>query len=67
MIKENDMKFLSDNIRFSFLYGGVSAFDYLYTSKTAEAENSIVTEYLFEDALKVTNCAKKIFGFDFNE
>lgn len=58
------MKFLSDNKRFSFLYDRVSAFDYLYTAKTAEGENSLVTEYLFEDALKVTNSARRITGFD---
>lgn len=57
------MNFLKNNTRFSFTYDGVSAFDYLYTSKTCEKTGVLITEYVFEDTLKITNTARKIEKF----
>ena len=46
------------------MYDGVTAFDYLYTQRVHETESLLDTVYLFEDALKLTNSARKIPGFD---
>ncbi len=52
------MEFLRDNVRFSFLYGGKNAWEYSYIKNIEEKGNEIVTKYLFDDGLKVTNVAR---------
>lgn len=58
------MDFLKNNTRFSFLYGGKDAFECSFTKNIKENENEIITEYIFEDSLKVTNIAKYYPKYD---
>ena len=58
------MEFLKNNELFSFKYDGINSKEYLYTLQETSKENTLCREYLFEDALKVTNTSRKIAGFD---
>ena len=58
------MEFLKKNERLSFLYGGEDAFSQNFSKQIEEKGNEIVTTYLFEDGLKVTNIAKKYPEYD---
>ena len=58
------MEFLKNNELFSFKYDGIDSKEYLYTLQETSKENTLCREYLFEDALKVTNTSRKIAGFD---
>ncbi len=58
------MDFLKNNHLFSFLYDGKPAFDLPHKKEQTQHGNQIVTTYLFEDGLKVTNIAKKHEAFD---
>ena len=58
------MEFLENNELFSFKYDGTDSKEYLYTLQETSEGNTLCREYLFEDALKVTNTSRKIAGFD---
>ena len=58
------MEFLENNELFSFKYDGIDSKEYLYTLQETSEGNTLCREYLFEDALKVTNTSRKIAGFD---
>lgn len=53
------MELLKKSPRFSFELDGKNAFDTPYTKTQTQNGNKLVTEYLFECGLKVTNVAKK--------
>lgn len=53
------MDFLKNNRRFSFVYGGKSADELEYSSKSTEDGNELTTIYEFACGLKITNIAKK--------
>ncbi len=57
------MDFLKNNARFSFNYGDQNAWDCTYTKEIQAHEDSVVTVYLFEDGLKITNIARKYGSF----
>lgn len=58
------MKFLKENKRFSFKLDGINVWDTKYTCNVTEKENELITEYMFEGGLKVTNIAKKYDKYD---
>ncbi len=58
------MEFLKNSERISFLYGGEDVFLNKFEKRIEEKGNELVTEYLFEDGLKVTNIAKKHPEYD---
>ena len=53
------MELLKNSKRFSFKLDGVSAWEKEYTVSTEERENELITTYLFEGGLKITNIARK--------
>ncbi len=53
------MEFLKNSPRFSFNLDGKPAFDTPHTKTVTQNDNVLVTEYMFECGLKVTNIAKK--------
>ncbi len=57
------MKFLRDNKRFSFKLDGIDAWERSYEVKYTEDSNTLLSEYLFDDGLKITNVAKKYDDF----
>ncbi len=58
------MTFLKNNNLFSFNYDGKDVFSLSYKKEQTEIENELITTYLFEDGLKVTNIAKRYEEFD---
>ena len=59
------MNFLQNNIRLSFLYGGMIFTDCKVKKSTIQKDNMLTTEYLFPDGLKVTNIATKYpYGYE---
>ena len=58
------MEFLKNNKRFSFKLDGINCWETDYSVKINEKENEIVTEYLFDGKLKITNIAKKYPDFN---
>ena len=57
------MNFLRDNRRISLNYDGKDVFLLPHTVNTSEKDGTLITEYVFDDGLKITNEAKKIDGF----
>ncbi|MBE6596109.1 MAG: hypothetical protein E7641_00415 [Ruminococcaceae bacterium] len=53
------MEYLKNNNLFSFVYGGRSIWEYNFKKSVVQNGSEIITTYLFEDGLKVTNTAKK--------
>lgn len=58
------MDFLKNNMRFSFLYDGKDGAELAHKVNVTENENELITEYLFEDGLKITNIAKYYPKYD---
>ena len=52
------MEFLKNNRRFSLTYGGIAFDELKYTLKATEEGDTLTTEYLLEDGLKITNVAR---------
>ena len=53
------MNFLRDNRRISLNYDGKDVFLLPHTVNTSEKDGTLITEYVFDDGLKITNEAKK--------
>lgn len=53
------MKFLKENRRFDFLYGGTPFSELTYEVTQTESEGTLTTVYTFADGLKITNIAQK--------
>lgn len=58
------MKFLKDNRKFSFNYGGEAFWDLEMSEKVYEENGELVSEYILEDGLKITNISKYYPDFD---
>lgn len=52
------MDFLKNNARFSFIHEGKNGFELKHTKNITENGNEIISEYIFENGLKITNIAK---------
>ena len=57
------MEYLKNNKRFSFKLDGVDAWQLRYDVKCVEEGDTLVSEYLFDGGLKITNVAKKYNDF----
>jgi len=58
------MNFLKNNKRISLKYDGNDFFELNPKTVFAEKGNELITEYILEDGLKITNIARKIPEFD---
>ena len=58
------MNFLKNNKRFSFKYGNNDFFALNPKITFTEKDNELITEYILDDGLKITNIARKIPEFD---
>lgn len=58
------MDFLKNSMRFSFLYDGKNGAELAHKVNVTEKGNELITEYLFEDGLKIINIAKHYPEFD---
>ena len=57
------MKFLKEQMRFSFFYGEVPAAEQILEKKERQDNNLLTTEYRFPGGLHLTNVAKKYDAF----
>lgn len=58
------MEFLKNNNRLSFLYNGKSIWELSPQKSVRENGDEVVTEYILNNELKITNIAKKYADFD---